>query len=124
MKHVMVVEDNEDNRELLAALLEHRFELSQFEDGLAALDAMAARIPDLVLLDISLPGMSGEQVLARIRDRPETRGIPVVALTAHAMNGDRERYLAQGFDDYYRKPIVDDEAFLDSVDRWSSARRS
>lgn len=124
MKHVMVVEDNEDNRELLAALLEHRFELSQFEDGRAALDALTSRIPDLILLDISLPGMGGEQVLARIRDRAETRDIPVVALTAHAMTNDRERYIAQGFDDYYSKPIVDDDAFIESVDRWSNGRRS
>ena len=77
---------------------------------------MPLRVPDVVLLDVSLPGMDGLEVLARMRHHPALRGVPVVAVTAHAMAGDRERYLAAGFDGYVPKPIVDDQFLIDTIE--------
>jgi CheY-like chemotaxis protein len=73
--------------------------------------------PDLVLLDISLPGMDGVAVLREIRADAGLRDLPVIALTAHAMAGDREKYTAFGFDDYVTKPIVDEEILLSAINR-------
>ena len=70
-----------------------------------------------MLLDISLPGMDGIEVLARLRKDARTARLPVVALTAHAMAGDRETYLRAGFDDYVTKPIVDETVLFDAIDR-------
>ena len=82
-----------------------------------ALAAMPHRVPDVVLLDVSLPGMDGLEVLARIREDPALRDVPVVAVTAHAMAGDRDRYLASGFDGYVPKPIVDEQLLIDTIER-------
>jgi two-component system, cell cycle response regulator DivK len=117
MTTVAVVEDNADNRLLLQALLESLYELVEYETGAAALAGLAKSVPDLVLLDISLPGMDGVEVLARIRANPELRHLPVIAFTAHAMAGDREKYLDCGFDDYLTKPIVDETLLLDAIQR-------
>ena len=114
---VAVVEDNADNRLLLRALLGDAYELVEYENGRDALDDLGRRPPRLVLLDISLPGMSGVEVLRHIRADPRLRGLPVVALTAHAMAGDRESYLAAGFDDYVAKPIVDESVLLRAIER-------
>ncbi|HEY2027353.1 MAG TPA: response regulator, partial [Gemmatimonadaceae bacterium] len=76
---------------------------------------------DLVLLDISLPGMDGNEILARIRRDNRLRRLPVIALTAHAMSGDREKYLAAGFNDYITKPIVDETILLGAISRWLAA---
>ena len=70
-----------------------------------------------MLLDISLPEMDGGEVLRRIRADPDLRDLPVIALTAHAMAGDREKYLAAGFNDYVTKPIVDEQILLDAIQR-------
>jgi CheY-like chemotaxis protein len=110
-----VVEDNEDNRLLLHAFLDELYEVVDFEDGPAALDGLPAAAPDLILLDISLPGMDGMQVLAQIRLDACLRRLPVIALTAHAMAGDRERLLAAGFDEYVSKPIVDEAILLEAI---------
>ena len=112
-----VVEDNADNRLLLQALLGDRYELVEFENGFDALTAFAATRPDLVLLDISLPGMDGTQILQRIRADQALRSLPVIALTAHAMAGDKEKFLTAGFDDYVTKPIVDENKLLAAIDR-------
>lgn len=114
---IAVVEDNADNRLLVDAILGDRYVLCEYATGSDALAGMAASRPDLVLLDVSLPGMDGLEVLARIRLAPALRGVPVVALTAHAMAGDRERYLSAGFDGYVPKPIVDERALIDVVER-------
>ena len=111
------VEDNADNRLLLRALLGDLSTLVEYETGAEALDGFARRAPEVVLLDISLPGMSGVEVLARIRADQRLRRLPVIALTAHAMTGDRERYLAAGFDDYVSKPIVDERVLLRAIER-------
>lgn len=112
-----VVEDNADNRLLIQALLADSYELVEYENGADALSGFAAAPPDLVLLDISLPGMDGTEVLQRMRADQRLRGIPVIALTAHAMAGDREKFLAAGFDDYVTKPIVDETRLFTAIDR-------
>jgi CheY-like chemotaxis protein len=115
---IAVVEDNADNRLLLHALLGEQYDIDEYENGLDALVGLSAHPPRLVLLDISLPGMDGNEILARIRADARLRPLPVLALTAHAMTGDREKYLAAGFDDYLTKPIVDETILLGAIARW------
>jgi two-component system, cell cycle response regulator DivK len=119
MSHkIAVVEDNPDNRMLVQALLEDRYEISEYETGGAAIEGLEADRPDIILLDISLPEMDGTEVLAWIRKQETLREIPVIALTAHAMAGDREKYLAAGFNDYVTKPILDEEVLIGAIERW------
>ena len=115
MKKIAVVEDNPDNRLLVRVILESLYEVTEYEDGFAALAGLPQRPPDLVLLDVSLPEMDGTEVLKRLRADGALRHLPIVALTAHAMAGDREKFLAQGFDDYVTKPIVDETLLLDAI---------
>ncbi|MDE3173536.1 MAG: response regulator [Gemmatimonadota bacterium] len=117
MTTVAVVEDNPDNRLLLRAILGDAYDIVEYDNGEDALAAFARARPDVVLLDISLPGMDGLQILARIRDDAALRTLPVIALTAHAMAGDREKYLRAGFDDYLTKPIVDETLLLRAIAR-------
>lgn len=121
MKTVAVVEDNADNRLLLQAILDGLYDVVEYENGIDALAGLTARLPDLVLLDISLPGMDGNEILARIRADDHLKRLPVIALTAHAMAGDREKYLAAGFNDYITKPIVDETLLLDAMSKWIAA---
>ncbi len=115
---IAVVEDNPDNRMLVQALLEDRYEIVEYETGKEAVAGLEDADPDLVLLDISLPEMDGPEVLAWIRDTAALSDLPVIALTAHAMAGDREKYLSQGFNDYVTKPIVDESVLFDAIERW------
>jgi two-component system, cell cycle response regulator DivK len=115
MKTIAVVEDNADNRLLLRSLLRDAYHLIEYEDGAEALAGLRADRPDLVLLDISLPGMDGEEVLAELRADASLQDLPVIALTAHAMAGDRERLLSAGFDDYVTKPIIDEEILFAAI---------
>ncbi len=118
MSHkVAVVEDNPDNRMLVQALLEDRYDISEYETGVAAVEGLPDDIPDVILLDISLPEMDGTEVLAWLRARDDLKGVPVIALTAHAMAGDREKYLSIGFDDYVTKPILDEDLLIDAIER-------
>ena len=117
MSRIVVVEDNSDNRLLLQAILSDKYEITDYETGIEALDGIAAHPPDLILLDISLPGMDGTEVLKRMRAAPDLASLPVIALTAHAMTGDRERFLGAGFDDYVTKPLVDESVLLDAISR-------
>ena len=123
MNTVAVVEDNADNRLLLQAILDGLYNVVEYENGVDALAGLAASLPDLVLLDISLPGMDGNEILARIRADDQLRRLPVIALTAHAMAGDREKYLAAGFNDYITKPIVDETLLLRAMEKWIIAGR-
>ena len=116
MPLIALIEDNTDNRLLLLVILEGRYELVEYETGLAGLHGMVEQKPDLVLLDISLPEMDGLEVLRRMRSDEQLQDLPVVALTAHAMAGDRERLLAAGFDAYIAKPIVDETVLFDTID--------
>ncbi len=115
MKKIAVIEDNPDNRLLLRAILEDYYEITDYESGFEALTVMPAQRPDLVLLDISLPKMDGTEVLKKIRAEPALSKLPVIALTAHAMSGDREKYLSLGFDNYVAKPIVDETILLNAI---------
>jgi two-component system cell cycle response regulator DivK len=123
MTRIAVVEDNADNRLLLQAILDGLYELVEYENGIDALAGLTAQLPDLVLLDISLPGMDGNEILARIRADSSLRRLPVIALTAHAMAGDREKYLTAGFNDYITKPIVDETILLGAIEKWLRASR-
>ena len=117
MKKVAVVEDNPDNRMLVEALLEDDYELTMYQAGPEALVGMVAAPPHVLLLDISLPGMDGVEVLAALRKLEAFAGLPVIALTAHAMSSDREKYLGLGFDEYVTKPIVDEDILIAAIER-------
>jgi two-component system, cell cycle response regulator DivK len=117
MKKIAVVEDNPDNRLLVRVILEPLYEVVEYETGFAALEGLPKEKPDMVLLDISLPEMDGTEVLRRIRADERLRTLPVIALTAHAMSGDREKYLKAGFNDYVTKPIVDENVLLDAIQK-------
>jgi len=116
VKKIAVIEDNPDNRLLLRALLEDRYEIVEFESGFDGLAALPTQKPDLVLLDISLPGLDGTEVVKRIRADAALRSLPVIALTAHAMAGDREKFLSIGFNNYVTKPIVDETILFDAIE--------
>jgi len=115
---ISIVEDNPDNRLLVQALLEEHYDLAEHETGNSAVEGLIDDHPDLVLLDISLPDLDGTDVLRWIREQDELKDVPVVALTAHAMAGDREKFLGQGFNDYVTKPIVDETILLETISRW------
>jgi CheY-like chemotaxis protein len=115
---IAVVEDNPDNRLLVQAILEDTYDIIEFESGVDAVASLKDDPPDLVLLDISLPQMDGVEVLQWIREQDEFEGLPVIALTAHAMAGDREKYLGHGFNDYLTKPIVDEDLLMEAIERW------
>lgn len=121
---IAVIEDNADNRLLIDAILGDRFTLDEYGSGAEALEGMRERVPDLVLLDVSLPGMDGLDVLKRMREVGALRPVPVVAVTAHAMAGDRSRYLAAGFDGYVPKPIDDEAVLVDVVGRLLTRQRA
>lgn len=116
-KRIAVVEDNPDNRQLVCAILEDDYEIDEYEDGESALAALPGNIPDLVLLDISLPEMDGSEVLVKIRGDERLRSLPVIALTAHAGPSHREQFLSQGFDDYMTKPITDETILIRAIQR-------
>jgi CheY-like chemotaxis protein len=103
---ILLVEDNEMNRDMLSRRLKRKgFEVVIAEDGRAGVDLAAAERPDLILLDMSLPVMDGWEAAGHLKANPDTQAIPVIALTAHAMEGDREKALAAGCDDYDTKPV-------------------
>ncbi len=117
LKTILVIEDNPDNQTTIQAILKDEYHLSIVFDGETGLrEAMTAR-PDLILLDISLPGMDGFEVVRRLKDNLATREIPVIALTARAMKGDRDAILEAGCDDYSSKPI-DPGKFRGLLDKW------
>lgn len=122
MSHrIAVVEDNPDNRMLVQALLEDRYELSEYETGKEAVEGLPDDMPEVILLDISLPEMDGTEVLEWLRRQDGLKDIPVIALTAHAMAGDREKYLSLGFNEYVTKPIVDEDVLIDAIERCLNA---
>jgi CheY-like chemotaxis protein len=103
---ILVVEDDPMSRDLLSRRLARQgFAVSLAEDGQAALAATAAAAPDLILMDLDLPVLDGWEATRRIKAEPATRRIPVIALTAHAMTGDREKAARAGCDDYDTKPV-------------------
>ncbi len=109
MKKVLVVEDVDMNRELMVQLLEGRYEVIEAVNGQDGVEAAERERPGLILMDLSLPVMNGWEATRLLKANPELKSIPVIALTAHAMKGDRETALAAGCDDYLVKPIDEDE---------------
>jgi two-component system cell cycle response regulator DivK len=106
MKKILLVEDNEMNRDMLSRrLVRNGYEVLLAVDGEQAVNVAAADMPDLVLMDMSLPVIDGWEATRRIKAAAPTAHIPVIALTAHAMAGDREKAMAAGCDDYDTKPI-------------------
>src|SRR5918912_934181 len=106
MAKILVVEDNEMNRDMLSRRLQRRGdEVIIAVDGGQGVALAQAERPDLILMDMSLPVLDGWEATRQIKASPETSGIPVIALTAHAMGGDREKALAAGCDDYDTKPV-------------------
>lgn len=106
MVKILLVEDNEMNRDMLARRLARRgYELIVAVDGKQGYALAQSERPDLILMDMSLPIMDGWEVTRRLKAASETRSIPVIALTAHAMAGDREKALAAGCDEYDTKPV-------------------
>ncbi len=107
MTRLLLVEDNELNRDALGRLLGRRgFTVTFAVDGPSALAQAEAVSPDLILLDIGLPGMDGHEVARALRARPATASIPIIALTAHATTHDRDLALAAGCDDFEVKPVA------------------
>jgi CheY-like chemotaxis protein len=110
MKKVLIVEDVELNRDLLIQLLEQDYILSIATDGEDGVAKALSESPDVILMDLSLPVLSGWEATRRIKGDHATRHIPIIALTAHAMSGDEEKARATGCDDFLTKPI--DESLL------------
>jgi CheY-like chemotaxis protein len=106
MSRILLVEDNEMNRDMLSRRLQRRgFEVLLAVDGVEGISVARSQQPDLILMDMSLPLKDGYEASRELKDDPATRTIPIIALTAHAMVGDRERCLAAGCDDYDSKPV-------------------
>src|SRR5437867_4425504 len=106
MATILLVEDNEMNRDMLSRRLERRgYKVLIAEDGVAGLAKAKSESPGLILMDMSLPIMDGWEATRQLKAAPETKAIPVIALTAHAMAGDEEKALAAGCDDYETKPV-------------------
>ena len=111
MRTILIVEDVEYNRDLLVQLVEEEYEVVTAADGAAGIEAAARDRPDVILMDLSLPGIDGWEATRRLKARPETEAIPVIALTAHAMQGDEERARSCGCDDYLPKPLDEEQLF-------------
>lgn len=106
MPKLLLVEDNEMNRDMLSRRLERKgFEVVIAVDGQVGVEMAKAQQPALILMDMSLPVLDGWEATRQLKADPATRAIPVIALTAHAMSGDREKALEAGCDDYDTKPI-------------------
>jgi CheY-like chemotaxis protein len=122
MTKIAVVDDNADNRLIIRTILEDQYEILEYSSGIEAIEGFRKMRPDVVILDISLPEMDGTEILRRIRADFQLHDLPVIALTAHAMVGDREKYLSAGFNDYVAKPILDMGVLFSTIQRWLPER--
>jgi CheY-like chemotaxis protein len=114
---ILVVEDNPDNMTTIKAVLRNRYRTLEATDGEEGLRMAVENSPDLILLDMALPKMDGLTVVRHLKENRELRRIPVIAMTAQVMKGDREKILAAGCDDYIAKPI-DPGSFLKKIGEW------
>jgi CheY-like chemotaxis protein len=106
MPKILLVEDNEMNRDMLSRRLQRKgFEVEMAVDGKQGVEMALAGGYDLILMDMSLPEIDGWEATRRVREAPGTQNIPIIALTAHAMSGDREKAMAAGCNDYDTKPV-------------------
>ena len=113
---ILLIEDNEQNRYLATFLLERRgHKVAYAADGPRGIEMAETSVPDIVLLDIQLPGMDGYAIARALRSKPALKRIPIVAVTSYAMPGDREKAIASGCTGYIEKPI-DPDTFVDSVE--------
>lgn len=106
MARILLVEDNEMNRDMLSRRLQRRgYEVLIAVDGAEGVAEAQTQAPDLILMDMSLPVLDGWEATRRLKAAPETRSVPVIALTAHAMSGDRDKAIEAGCDDFDTKPV-------------------
>jgi two-component system, cell cycle response regulator DivK len=113
---ILVIEDNEQNLYLVTFILErHGYQVDAAREGQEGVSRAGASVPDLILLDIQLPGMDGYAVAQRLRENPALSAVPIIAVTSYAMAGDRDRALAAGCTGYIEKPINPD-TFLQQVE--------
>jgi len=111
VKRILVVEDVEFNRDLIVQLLEDEYEIVTAINGAEGIEVASRERPDLILMDLSLPVMDGWEAARRIKADEVLRGIPIIALSAHAMKGDEDRARQSGCDDYLSKPLDEDLLF-------------
>ena len=121
MPKLLLVEDNEDNRDMLSRRLVRKgYEVVIAVNGAEGVALAQAELPDLILMDMSLPVMDGWEATRQVKAGSMTAHIPVIALTAHAMSGDREKAVAAGCDDYDTKP-VEMPRLLEKIEKWLAA---
>lgn len=124
MPKILLVEDNELNRDMLSRRLERRgFQVLIAVDGAQGVAMAQSEAPDLVLMDMSLPVVDGWEATRRLKAAPETRAVPIIALTSHAMVGDRNKAIEAGCDDYDTKPI-ELPRLLEKIDRLIGKEKS
>jgi len=124
MPKILLVEDNELNRDMLSRRLERRgFQVLIAVDGAQGVAMAQSEAPDLVLMDMSLPVVDGWEATRRLKAAPETRAVPIIALTSHAMVGDRDKAIEAGCDDYDTKPI-ELPRLLEKIDRLIGKEKS
>jgi CheY-like chemotaxis protein len=116
-KKIAVIDDTADIRLLLTAILENLYDVTVYEDGITGLAGISESVPDLVILDIMLPGIDGPEVLRRLRADPALAHLPVIALTGRGTKRDLEQYSALSFDYYLIKPISDENDLLEPIAR-------
>jgi len=115
---ILYVEDNKDNRTLVRrVLMADDYEITEAESAQSALDILTTMRPDLILMDINMPDVDGYTLTAQIRSKPGFSGVPIIALTANVMRGDREKSLEAGCDGYIQKPI-DIDTLSQQVERY------
>ena len=106
MPRLLIADDNEQNRDMLSRRLQRRgFDVLLAHDGRAAVEMARAERPDLILMDMNMPQLDGWEATRQIKAQPEVADVPVIGLTAHALEGDRERALEAGCADYHTKPV-------------------
>jgi len=111
-KKILIVDDTEWNRDLLVQLLEDQYEIAQAVDGEEAVKKAGEERPDLILMDLGMPVMDGWEATRRIKANSETKHIPVIAVTSHAMVGDEMKAREAGCDDYIAKPVDENELMV------------
>lgn len=117
MAVISVIDDDEDTRMLLSSVLGENWIVHTYEDWDNAVEGFKKSLPDLILLDISLPGKNGDEILKIIRNTNELKHVAVVAVTGYALTNDREKYLKMGFNEYISKPIMDYKVVCNLIER-------
>lgn len=120
MKTIFLIDDDQDSNIILTSYLEDQWRVYAFQEWEAALNEMEKEVPDMIFLDISLPDISGVEVLNRIRENKRFQHVKIVALTGYSLPKDRENFLKQGFDDYLSKPILNESVIINLIKKWLS----